>query len=134
MFEMVKLFEMVLFVLSVIGLTHIMVDGKIIAPIRDWLATPTLPWYLGFFRYSPGIIKHPILWLIAKTSSMITCYQCCGTWCGFLCGWIVFTSISAWHILACGFAGSFLASLANTYMDYLTAQTIINLPDEETTP
>lgn len=100
------LISVFLFMFGVIGMTHIIVDSKIFAPIRDWLQK-RLP---------------------EKVSSVITCYQCTGFWCGLLTGWIV-VSHDPLIDFVCGCAGSFLSSWAAFYLNYLEAQTMIKLSD-----
>lgn len=97
--------QIILFIFACIGATHIIVDGQIFEPIRN-LAKKYLP---------------------NKMYYMFECYQCAGVYAGWLCGALVFTDVSIWQILACGFAGSFLANFAAMTMNYLEAQTIINI-------
>ena len=94
-----------LFVLSTIGLTHIITHGKIFDYPRDWIAG-----------------QSQLSWI----SDMIECYQCCGFWCGLLLGALIFP-FSIITILACGFASSFLAVWASIYLDYLDS---VGLNDE----
>ncbi len=98
---------LVLSLLAVIGLTHIIVDGAIFLPVRNLLK-----------KFLPtGIYK------------LFECYQCSGTWCGFLIGYFMF---GTWPLtLAVGLAGSFVATWGATYLNYLEAQTLINLNDGE---
>lgn len=97
----------VLSLLAVIGMTHIIVDGTIFLPVRNFLKK----------------------WLPSKVYQLFECYQCCGTWCGFFIGWLLFGTWSA--VIAVGFAGSFVATWGATYLNYLEAQTLVNLGDEE---
>jgi hypothetical protein len=53
-----------------------------------------------------------------------------GTWCGFICGSMIFGFVPL-TILLCGFAGSFLTILANVLLNYLEAQTFVNLGKNE---
>jgi hypothetical protein len=99
--------QIVLFVLGTIGLTHIVVDSSLFAPARRWLQGK----------------------LPEKIYRVFECYQCAGTWCGFLVGWMTM-STSLWTILVCGFAGSFLASWAAFYLNYLEAKTMIAMNDQ----
>lgn len=125
--------EIVLFVAGSIGLAHIMVDGKILLPLRNWLANPVLPWWLGWLSYAPEFLKSFFKWFVGKASEMITCHQCAGLWAGLLVGLLAFRDLSFWQWLACGFAGSFLSMFIAIYYNYLEAQTIIKLPPEEPT-
>lgn len=101
--------EIVLFVLGVIGITHILADGKIFQPVRDWL-------------HNTSFTK--------PVAHMLSCYQCCGTWVGFLCGWLVFSNITWGQVFVAGGAGSFLASFAATFLNYLEASTVIHIEEE----
>jgi hypothetical protein len=101
--------EFLLFVFATIGLTHIIVDPAAIAlPFRTW-ADENLPTWL---------------------SKMFSCYQCCGAWIGFLMGALLI-SYNPIVIFACGMTGSFLSTWAATYLNYLEAQSIINLDSDQ---
>jgi len=81
--------EFLLFACATAGLTHIMVDSVIMAPLRNLMQ-----------RLLPAFIFE-----------VFECYQCMGTWCGFLCGYLVF-GFDIPTILISGFAGSFIAMLS----------------------
>ena len=100
--------SLILFAFSVIGMTHIVVDGSVFQPLRD-LLQKILP---------------------EKLYQLFNCYQCCGAWCGFICGAILL-SLNPLVIFLCGCAGSFLATWGATYLNYLEAKTIIDLGDDE---
>jgi hypothetical protein len=121
--------EIILFVLGVVGFTHIMVDGKIMLPLREWLVNPSFDCWAALRYVYKEIILHPVKWTTGVLSSMIGCYQCCGFWCGLVCGFAMFGGF--WHTLMAGFAGSFLANFVAIYMNYLEAQTIVNLPPDK---
>jgi len=87
-----------LFFAAAVGLTLIIVDSALIAPIRDWVAD----------RDSLSLV-----------SKMIECYQCCGFWCGILMGGIIFYTFDPLILFACGCAASFLSMLAAGYLQYL---------------
>src|SRR5262249_32769390 len=99
--------NLILFCIAVIGATHIIVDGKIFQPVRDFVV-----------KYLP-----------AKLSELLSCYQCCGTWMGFLLGFLI-SGPDIIKIFLCGCSGSFLSSWGAIYLNYLEAQTIISLPDD----
>jgi len=101
--------EIFLFILGVVGMTHIIVDATIFQWLRDWMDAK----------------------LPEKVSKLIHCYQCTGFWCGLFCGWAAFTNISLQQIFLAGCAGSLLSNFMAIYMNYLEAQTIINLPKED---
>lgn len=109
--------ELVFFAFASIGLTHIIVDSKIAMPVRNF-----------FDKRLPSYI-----------SSAIHCYQCSGFWCGLvsgmICFWPVVYSLHWFHVIfyfiAAGWAGSFLGNFSAIYFNYLDAQSLINLPDDD---
>lgn len=101
--------NLILFVLSVVGLTNIIVDPASIAkPLRDL------------------IDKRGPKWL----NKLVSCYQCTGTWAGFLCGYMIISQDPP-VIFMCGMAGSFLATFSAVYMNYLEAQSIVGVEQQE---
>jgi len=92
-----------IFCFATIGMTNIIVDSSLFEPIRDWLKS----------------------WLHPKVYELFECHQCCGTWCGFLCG-AVLISWNPLVILMCGCAGSFLAST-----HYLLTELVLSKTDFE---
>jgi len=88
--------NLILFILGVVGLTHIIVDGEISAPVYQWIKPR-----------SPFIAR------------IMDCHQCSGFWCGLALGPIVSWSPLLW--LICGFAGSFLAQLGFWTLEALEA-------------
>lgn len=125
----------VLFALAVIGATHIIVDPASIAkPFREWLK------------------EHGTKWL----NEMVDCYQCCGFWVGLFFGiflfglnpillfsfyqygelsglllGLVFVSMNPMFLFAYGCSGSFLASLAATWLNYLEARSLVDIDIKE---
>jgi len=98
-----------IFITAVIGLTHIIVDpATIMQPVRNL------------------IDKYGTEWL----KKLFSCYQCCGTWVGFLCGYVLISK-DPLVVFMCGMSGSFLSSWAATYLNYLEAQSIVNIGEEE---
>lgn len=95
-----------LFAAATIGFTHIIVDSTIFSFIRNWLKT-VLP---------------------AKFYSAFECYQCAGTWCGFLAG-LILISQNFFVIFMCGCAGSFLAVLGANLLNYLEAKSYVEVDD-----
>jgi hypothetical protein len=91
---------MILFIFAVIGLTHILVDSEIMAPVADWFET----------------------WLPAKVHhGIFECYQCSGFWCGAVLGSLMlgFSPVIAF---VCGCAGSFLADFSESAFKYLESK------------
>jgi len=99
-----------LFILGVIGITHIVVDSKLFAPLRDWLGKPG------------G-------WLRSKVYQIVTCYQCCGTWVGLALGLLYYENL-LYVVLSAGL-GSVLSNLMAQFMNYLEAGTLVNLPKND---
>jgi len=101
--------EILLFILGVVGMTHIIVD----ATIFNWLRK-------FFDKYLPE-----------KVAAGIHCYQCTGFWCGLFCGWAAFAGISWSQLILAGCAGSILSQFMALYLNYIEAQTMISLPPDK---
>lgn len=100
--------SLLLFAAATVGLTNIIVDPAAIAkPFRDLVDRNFHPWL----------------------SKLFSCYQCTGTWAGFLCGYILITK-EPWLVFLCGMAGSYLATMSATYMNYLEAKSILAVEDD----
>ena len=96
-----------LFCLGVVGMTHIIVDpATITKPFRDFVS------------------KYCFSWL----DKLLSCYQCCGTWVGFLLGFLLISD-NIFVVFSCGMTGSFLSTLSASFLNYLEARTIINLEE-----
>lgn len=99
---------LVVFCLSVVGLTNMIVDpATILLPFRTLVERSGIKWL----------------------DKLVSCYQCSGTWVGFLCGWLVFGPDPK-TIFCCGMAGSFLATFSATYTNYLEAKSILGVEDD----
>jgi hypothetical protein len=85
---------MILFILGVIGLTHIVVDSEIMGPVHEWIK-PRCP----------------------VAGKIMECYQCCGWWCGLLLAPLLSLNPLIWFVAGC--AGSFLAQLGWLILDSL---------------
>lgn len=79
----------VLWFLATIGLTAMLVDGKIFQPLRD----------------------KTTLW------GMLTCYQCAGFWSGLICCFL--SNYPAGIVLMLGFAGSYASLMAAIVLNKL---------------
>lgn len=100
--------SVIIFAFSVIGMTNIIVDpAAIFAPIRNWIDGLGIGWL----------------------SKLFSCYQCTGTWAGFICGFFIF-GIDPLIIFCCGMSGSFLATFSATYMNYLEAKSILGVEED----
>jgi len=99
--------DFLLFIFSTVGLTNIIVESNIFLPVRKLLKA-VLP---------------------LKIYEVFECHQCTGTWCGFVCGAILLSS-NLWVILLCGCAGSFAATMAFMFSEYLISKTEISWNEE----
>jgi len=87
--------NLILFILGVVGMTHIIVDGEVSKPVHQWIK-PRLP-------------------VLAR---IMDCYQCAGFWCGLVLG-LALLSHQPLIVVAAGCAGSFLAHLGWLVLDSL---------------
>lgn len=101
--------EIVLFCLGCIGMSHIIIEGKVFEAPRNWLK----------------------VWLPGTLYSLLECYQCTGFWVGILCSYLVFGDITWGQVFVGGCAGSFLSAIGALVMNYLEAKTIVSLDDQE---
>jgi len=102
--------DLTMYILSTIGMTHIVVDGSITEGFR-------------------GLFKKITTKIGLKTlGGLVDCYLCSGTWCGFLMGYI-WISKDPLSVFACGCAGGFLANFAAVIVNWLEASTLVNLPE-----
>jgi len=87
--------NLILFILGVIGLTHIIVDSAVMGPVHEWIK----------------------LWcpIVGK---IMDCQQCAGFWCGMILG-LALLSCNPFVVFAAGCAGSFLAQLGWLLLDAL---------------
>lgn len=100
--------RIVIFALATVGLTNIIVDpATIMIPVRDF------------------IDKH----MPAPVVKLVSCYQCSGTWVGFLCGYLI-VSKEPEVVFLCGMAGSYLSTMSVTYTNYLEARSIVAVEDD----
>ena len=110
--------DFLMFTFATIGMAHIIVDGSIMEPLRR------------FFKGATEKIGVP------KAGEVVECYMCCGTWCGFLMGYIIFTPgnnfvASLPIVFACGCAGGFLSNFAAMILNWVESATIVNMPQEK---
>ncbi len=100
--------NLILFVLATIGLTNILIFGKIFSPVREWL-TNNAPDYVN---------------------ELFACYQCMGTWAGAFCGAILLDH-SIFGILMCAFAGSYISHTSALIHEWIEANSLVSLDPEE---
>lgn len=99
----------ILFILSTIGFTNIIVDpATIFKPIRDF------------------VDKNGPKFLV----KLVSCYQCTGTWVGFFCGYCLIGQ-EIHTVFLCGMAGSYICSLSATFINYLEIRSVIGLNENE---
>ena len=100
--------NLLLFIISTIGMCHVIVDGSIMQGFRS------------------TVKKIALKLNVAHLGQVVDCYLCCGTWCGFLMGY-TWVSEEPLKIFACGCAGGFISNFAAVFLNYLEAATIINM-------
>ena len=100
-----------LFATAAIGLTNIIVTSSIMAPVREWLRA----------KLSPQIYE------------VFECHQCMGFWAGLVCG--LFLLCPYMQVFLYAFAGSFLATIAYVFLEFLLSKTDfeINIGDVDET-
>lgn len=77
-----------LFCFASVGMTAIIVDGKLFAPFRDWLIG-----YSTFLKEKREKYRQkPSFTFVEFFEGIVTCYQCCGFWCGLICGLLLTTT------------------------------------------
>jgi hypothetical protein len=98
---------------GVIGITHIIVDpATIMQPFRDWSNKNMPQWF----------------------NKLVGCYQCCGFWIGAIFACFMY-DLNSWCYLpilffAGGGLGSVLSTLMAAVMNWLEANSIIDLGDD----
>ena len=126
---------MLLFAIASVGLTAILVDGKILAPLRNRL-----------FEHNRQLREKrerlnlkPRFTFSEFFEGILTCYQCCGFWSGLICGLYLVVSFVAvcepgrslvltqaillWF--CCGVAGSLLAHVYYWCIELISALTLL---------
>lgn len=141
------LIDFILYVFAVIGLTHIIVDSDM--PLVVWLREKGKEILRKFDSQEEG-----------KTSwtKLLECYQCCGTWSGFLCGLILLLPSNAWlciieyfrtmsliqaiwmtmfrlggnllFVFLCGMAGSYVSQWGIYNLELIQAKSLSNLTED----
>lgn len=98
----------ILFIFGTIGLTNIVVHGKILDTIgiRPWLKSN----------------------LKKEVFDLFECYECAGWWSGLLMGTILTTN--PFYLLACAFSGSVLSQFYTDIVNYLRSKTEFVVSDE----
>lgn len=104
--------EMLFFALATIGLTNILVHGRILdlihigsKSVRQWM--------------------HSAKW----SQELFECYECTGFWAGLICG-LMLVSHQWWLVLASGFAGSVIAQTFTDLMYLIRSKIDFEVDDE----
>lgn len=107
-----------MFVVSVVGLTHVIVDSAIMENPRNLFKKIVPEWF----------------------GSVVDCYMCCGVWCGWFVASVLFPVDVSSHysifmgimtIFVSGFAGSYLSNFAAIQLNHIEAATLGYLEQEE---
>jgi len=144
-----------MFILTSIGMAHIIVDSSIFETPRKLIKNYSAKVkgssfyfkivitavivalcilcaikfnFVGLY-YLGALMAFLILW--ADFGSVVDCYLCSGTWAGFLMGYIWLTQ-DPLKIFACGCAGGFLANFAAMILNWIEASTVVKLPSNNT--
>ena len=138
------MFEFLLFAVATVGMTAILVEGAVFAPLRDHLAERT-----RFLREKRERLKLKSTFAFSEfLEGILTCFQCCGFWSGLFCGIFLLTSFSEigvperrfaiLHTLmmwfCCGVAGSLFAHVYYWCMGLIVNLTYLvksKIPTEE---
>lgn len=127
--------DFLLFCLASVGMTLILVRGSIFLSWRQFLASEAA----RIRRRREKKDLPPSFTLIEFFHELIECVQCTGFWCGVVCGLFLVTSDGHWNSLAetgtlagipylfnralmllcCGAAGSFLAPLGDSLVEWM---------------
>jgi len=103
-----------LFMLATIGLTNILVHGRIFDLIK-------------VFKFSVREWMHKWNW----SKQIFECYECTGFWSGLICGYLI-VSDSCGLILTCGFAGSVISQTFTDLIYLIRSKTEFEVNHDET--
>jgi len=114
----------ILFLFASVGFTLMMVDSKILYPIRGIL------WCLGYLLdglvdgFNILVLKctYTEPYCMFFTDSMeyfVKCYMCQGFWIGLLCANYLVPELTIYQWIGCGFASSFLSMLFGTLISFI---------------
>ena len=97
--------NLILFVLSTVGMAHLIVDANI------------MEWFRNFVKWASEKCKIP------SFGGVVDCHLCCGTWCGFIMG-LLWISYDPFKIISCGFIGGFVSNFAIILINWFESQTL----------
>lgn len=100
--------NLIIFIISTIGLTNIVVHGKILDNIG----------------LRPFLKKR----LPSSVFELFECYECTGFWCGMIMGACI---ISPWMFLACGFAGCVISQFYSEIIYLIRSKTEYVIDDNK---
>ena len=101
---------LLLFVISTIGMSNILVHGKILDDdhlgLRSWLKRK-----------------------LGKYKDVFDCYECTGFWCGFFMGSLLISFWNPFVLIPCAFAGSGIMHAYIILTDFLQSKTDFVIDD-----
>lgn len=100
--------EFLLFAIASVGMSHLIVDGVIFEPIRNFIKK-NFPEKIGY---------------------LISCYSCSSWWTSLFIGFLLF-GFNIPLLLVCSFAGSFLSNFAAVILNWIETATVIHLDSTE---
>jgi len=130
------MFTFLLFAAASVGLTAILVDGKIFLPLRNRLSAQT-----RFLREKRERLNlKPTFAFSEFFEGILTCYQCCGFWSGLICGLLpvltfseigipggkpltILSTLLLWF--SCGAAGSLFAHVYYWCIELISALALL---------
>lgn len=108
------LMDFLLYIFASIGLTWLIVDSTIVAPVKNWISECS--WLPTWFKN--------------KFAQLTSCYQCTGFWSGIIVSALMEYPLI--YILLCGFASSWLSPLGYLMVSYLNvAASSFSIDDED---
>lgn len=100
--------DVILFLLSAVGFMAIVTTSTIMQPLRDWVGE----------NFSSGFAEG------------INCSQCVGFWTGLFAAPCFVSVHSIFHLIFLACAGSAAAVIYSNVMDYVTANSLIDIGDD----
>lgn len=99
----------ILFILSTIGLTNIVVHGKILDLI-------------GLRAFLKKILNSSLF-------ELFECYECSGFWCGMIMGSILISN-DPYYVISCGFSGSLCSQFYSEIVYLIRSKTDFLVEDD----
>lgn len=119
--EKISIVHLFLFIFSVIGLTNVLIQGKIFDDnhlgLRKFLkGTPEK------LNQDGSVLEAKTDGFLGKYSDVLDCYECTGFWSGLFFG-LVLISFNPFILLVCGFAGSFISQFYYDLINLIISKT-----------